>query len=72
MIDGMDQPAAVAEARRPSRWCDPGLAVTLALLLVGSFVALSIDVPRTLRGIKGDESTYVLMALSLAYDGDLV
>ena len=72
MIDGMDQPAAPSASARLPWWRDPGLAVTLALLLVGSFVALSIDVPRTLRGIKGDESTYVLMALSLAYDGDLV
>jgi hypothetical protein len=51
---------------------DPGLLAALALLLVGSFVALSIDVPRTLYGVKGDEATYVAMALSLAYDGDLV
>ena len=51
---------------------DPGLFAALALLVVGSFVALSIDVPRTLRGIKGDEATYVAMALSLAHDGDLV
>ena len=40
--------------------------------MVGSFAALSIDVPRTLLGIKGDEATYVAMAMSLAYDGDLV
>ena len=51
---------------------DPGLLVALTLLVVGSCVALSIDVPRTLRGIKGDEATYVAMALSLAHDGDLV
>ena len=51
---------------------DPGLAAALVLLSVGSVVALSVDVPRTLRGIKGDEATYVAMALSLAHDGDLV
>ncbi len=71
MIEGMDHRAAATDASRASGWREPGLAVTLVLLLVGSFVALSVDVPRTLRGIKGDESTYVLMALSLAYDGDL-
>ena len=51
---------------------DPGVIVALVFLVAGSFVALSVDVPRALRGIKGDEATYVAMALSLAYDGDLV
>jgi hypothetical protein len=33
--------------------------------------ALSIDIVRTADGVKGDEATYVSMALSAAYDGDL-
>ncbi len=33
--------------------------------------ALSIDIVRTADGVKGDESTYVAMALSAAFDGDL-
>ncbi len=51
---------------------DPGLIAVVVLLVTGSCVALSIDVPRTLLGIKGDEATYVAMALSLAHDRDLV
>ncbi|MEE2792822.1 MAG: hypothetical protein VX453_14395 [Acidobacteriota bacterium] len=55
------------------RWLrDPGVIVAVVFLVAGSFVALSVDVPRALRGIKGDEATYVAMALSLAHDGDLV
>ncbi|MGE3512652.1 MAG: hypothetical protein AB7N65_27630, partial [Vicinamibacterales bacterium] len=42
--------------------------ILLALLLA---VAVSVDVVRALHGIKGDESTYVAMTLSVAYDGDL-
>lgn len=53
-------------------WSDPGCLAAAFLLVVGSVVALSIDAPNTLRGIKGDEATYVAMAMSLAYDGDLV
>lgn len=72
MIDPMDRPASTDVAAPATGLGDPGLLAALALLVVGSFVALSIDVPRTLRGIKGDESTYVMMALSAAYDADLV
>ena len=74
MIDLMEPTVARAggdDAPGPRRW-DPGLLAASALLVVGSFVALSVDVPRTLRGIKGDEATYVAMALSLAHDRDLV
>jgi hypothetical protein len=45
-------------------------ALLLALLLLAS-ASLSIDVVRTAGGIKGDEATYVAMAFSAAYDGDL-
>ena len=51
---------------------NPGVLATLVVLIVGSYAALSIDVVRTGFGIKGDEATYVAMALSAAYDGDLV
>ena len=54
-----------------ARRTDPGVVATLVLLLVGSYAALSIDVVSTGYGVKGDESTYVAMALSAAYDGDL-
>ncbi len=50
---------------------DLGAKAALLVLIVGSFAALSVDVPRTGFGIKGDEATYVAMALSLAHDGDL-
>lgn len=74
MIDPMEPIAArVLRGSAPaSPWRDPGLVVAVVLLVAGSFVVLSLDVPRTLLGIKGDEATYVVMALSLARDGDLV
>ena len=50
---------------------DPGCLTVLLLLSLGSYAALSVDVVRTGFGIKGDEATYVAMALSAAYDGDL-
>jgi hypothetical protein len=44
-----------------------GLVVFAVLLSL----ARSVDVPRTGYGIKSDEATYIAMALSVAYDGDL-
>ena len=41
------------------------------LLVVALAAALSVDVVKTGFGIKGDEATYVSMALSVAYDHDL-
>ncbi len=41
------------------------------LLIVALAAALSVDVVKTGFGVKGDESTYVSMTLSLAYDHDL-
>ena len=41
------------------------------LLVVALAAALSVDVVKTGFGLKGDEATYVSMALSLAYDHDL-
>ena len=53
------------------RRVDVGVAATAALLAVGCGAAFSIDPVRTTYGLKGDEATYVAMALSVAYDGDL-
>ena len=50
---------------------NPGHIAAALLLIFGSCAALSIDVVRTGFGVKGDEATYVTMALSVAYDGDL-
>ena len=54
------------------RSIDPGFLAVAFLLLVGASTALTIDVVRTAYGVKADEATYVAMALSVAYDGDLV
>lgn len=62
---------ARSRASRSARRADPGLLGAAVLLVVGSYVALSVDVVQTGFGIKGDEATYVAMALSAAYDGDL-
>jgi len=45
--------------------------VGAVLLVIGLAAALSVDVVKTGQGVKSDESTYVMMALSLAYDQDL-
>jgi len=49
----------------------PGVLAAAVLLIVTLGAALTVDVVKTLFGIKGDEATYVAMALSLAYDRDL-
>jgi hypothetical protein len=47
-------------------------ALTGAILLIVTLAAaISIDVPRAGYKLKGDEATYVAMALSMAYDRDL-
>ena len=61
-----------ATATPPSSRVNPGLLAALLLLLAGACAALSLDVVRTGFGLKGDEATYVAMALSAAYDGDLI
>jgi len=58
--------ASAAPARSGAR------VVAAILLAVGLAAALSVDVVKTGQGVKSDEATYVAMALSLAYDGDLV
>ena len=50
---------------------NPGYIATALVLIFGSCAALSIDVVRSGFGIKGDEATYVAMAMSAAYDADL-
>ena len=51
---------------------DPVLVIVVLVFAVLLTVALSIDVVRATAGVKGDEATYVAMALSVAHDGDLV
>src|SRR5258705_240041 len=53
-----------------ARWNVGVLLVAAILLIVLLAAAMSVDVVRS-SGLKGDEATYVSMALSLAYDGDL-
>ena len=65
----MDTPV---RARRSPTRADPGTTMALLVLIVGSFAALSVEVPQTGFGLKGDEASYVAMALSMAHDGDLV
>jgi hypothetical protein len=50
----------------------PGQIAALVLVVAGAATALSIDLVETGGRIKGDEATYVSMALSAAADGDLV
>jgi len=64
---GSGSTGAAAGPRRS----DTGVVAIAAMLAVGCGAALSVDVVRTTYGIKGDEATYVAMALSVAYDGDL-
>jgi hypothetical protein len=45
--------------------------VAIFVLVLAVWAALNIDPPRTGMGLKGDEATYVALALSAAYDGDL-
>jgi hypothetical protein len=45
-------------------------AAAALIVLIAAAMFIPLDVGRTF-GIKGDEATYVSMALSVAYDGDL-
>ena len=65
---GTEQTAIARLLRR----VDMGLAATLVVFAIGCYAALSVDVGRTAYGLKGDEATYVAMALSMAHDRDLV
>jgi hypothetical protein len=55
---------------RSHRHLGPAL-VAFVVFLVLLVLARSVDVPRSGYGVKSDEATYVAMALSAAYDGDL-
>jgi hypothetical protein len=50
---------------------DPVLQLAATLFAVLAIAALSMNVVGTSYGVKGDEATYVAMALSVAHDGDL-
>jgi len=63
-------PDAPAPPRR-SRLHDGAVLAGAAFLAVLLAAAISIDVVRVGYGVKSDEATYVAMALSLAYDGNL-
>ena len=70
------RPAPTAPDPDPARtsWSvtrDPALQLVLLVFAVLFIAALSMNVVRTTYGIKGDEATYVAMALSIAHDGDL-
>jgi hypothetical protein len=59
-----------AELSQPSRHRGP-IVLGFVLFAVAGAVAMSVDVPRTGYGVKSDEATYVMAALSVAFDGDL-
>ena len=56
---------------RPWTTAGPGLLITGLIAIVGVAAALSLDAVESGGGVKGDEATYVMMALSAAEDGDL-
>jgi hypothetical protein len=69
-VSGPSDAAGPRGARAPV----PPFALAVALALIVSVLAaaaLSVDVVRAGFGIKGDEATYVSMALSVAHDRDL-
>jgi hypothetical protein len=67
------QAADTRPAQSPARVSrlDPGRLTACLLLIAGASIALSVDIVRVGYSIKGDEATYVSMALSAAQDGDL-
>ena len=65
-------PAPSAMPPPAPRRSDAGRLAAILLLFAGACGALSIDIVRTGFGLKGDEATYVAMALSAAHDGDLI
>jgi hypothetical protein len=73
----LKSPALQAADARPARFparvsgLDPGRLTACLLLIAGAAIALSVDIVRVGYSIKGDEATYVSMALSAAEDGDL-
>jgi hypothetical protein len=61
--------AAIASATRSARTA--ARVVGAVLLVVALAAAVSVDIVKTGYGVKSDEATYVMMALSVAYDHDL-
>src|SRR4051794_23814774 len=43
----------------------------IAAFAIACGIAMGLDVPRLLGPLKGDEATFIAMALSVAHDGDL-
>jgi hypothetical protein len=63
---------ADAYGRPATATTPPGVLAIAAMLVVAALAAaVSVDVVHAGYGVKGDEATYVGMALSVAYDGDL-
>jgi hypothetical protein len=68
-------PATPATVPVPGEAPSPRVAVRVigaVFLIVALAAAVSVDVVKTGYGVKSDEATYVMMALSVAYDHDLV
>lgn len=65
----VSRPSPTSPSRRAPEW-DVGAVASIALALVLLAFAVTIDVPKTARGFKGDEATYYSLAHSLARDFD--
>lgn len=66
----MTTPEAATPAASPSGRLSIGVVATLTIALVLLAFGLSLDVPKTAQGFKGDEATYYSLAHSLARDLD--
>jgi hypothetical protein len=62
---------ATSSDTSPSTSHAPAVAAIAVLAMFAFAAAISVDVVRIGYGVKGDEATYVAMALSAAYDHDL-
>ena len=67
----MTRDRSASFAPRPWTATGSGLLITGIIAIVGVAAALSLDAVESGDGVKGDEATYVMMALSAAEDGDL-
>jgi hypothetical protein len=66
------EPRPAAQAASTRRPAHPGiLAVLVVATGLSTWASFSVELPAAQGAIKGDESTYIAMALSLAGDGDL-
>ena len=64
-LESPEQPSSSRAGGAGVRW------TAAILLIVALAAAVSVDVVKTGFGNKGDEATYVSMALSVAFDHDL-